>query len=124
MLGKIFNQKTILLLICVVFLCTVVPDLILATARRPSKLSLDSGLEPNRTLKSSIAKVSMLYGERNPLYERALAGHVPHNNRFGYEMYVLREQTLPGYWSKPAYILNLLLQELARPKGSRLEWLV
>lgn len=73
---------------------------------------------------SSIAKVSMLYGGPNPLYERALATHDAHNEKFGYPFYVLREQTLPGYWSKPAYLLRLLLTELEKPKSQRLEWLV
>lgn len=74
--------------------------------------------------RSKIAKLSMLYGEPNPLYERALAAHVPHNERFGYGMYVLREKTLPGYWSKPAYILDQILAELASPEDERLEWVV
>ena len=66
----------------------------------------------------------MLYGEKNALYERALAAHLPHNKNFGYPMYVLREKTLPGYWSKPAYILDQLLTELALPEKERLKWLV
>lgn len=66
----------------------------------------------------------MLYGEKNTLYERALAAHLPHNRNFGYSMYVLREKTLPGYWSKPAYILEQLLTELAMPAQKRLKWLV
>ena len=66
----------------------------------------------------------MLYGGPNPLYERALGTHEAHNENFGYPFYVLREQTLPGYWSKPAYLLRLLLSELEKPKSERLEWLV
>jgi len=73
---------------------------------------------------SSIGKLSMLYGETNTLYERALAAHLPHNKNFGYSMYVLRERTLPGYWSKPAFILEQLLAELALPEERRLKWLV
>lgn len=66
----------------------------------------------------------MLYGETNTLYERALAAHLPHNEKFGYSMYVLREKTLPGYWSKPAFFLEQLLAELALPEDKRLQWLV
>ncbi len=66
----------------------------------------------------------MLYGGPNPLYERALATHETHNGNFGYPFYVLREQILPGYWSKPAYLLRLLLSELERPEAERLKWLV
>lgn len=73
---------------------------------------------------ASIAKVSMLYGPSNPLYERALATHDIHNQNFGYPFFVLREQMLASYWSKPAYILRLLLTELEKPASERLEWLV
>lgn len=66
----------------------------------------------------------MLYGEPNPLYERVLATHDLHNAYFGYPFLVLREQTLPGYWSKPAYILRLLLSELEKSEPQRLKWLV
>ncbi|RDW59470.1 hypothetical protein BP6252_12557 [Coleophoma cylindrospora] len=65
----------------------------------------------------------MLYGDL-PVYERALKGHDRHNKVHGYEMTVLRKQLLPGFWSKPAYILSRLLEELAKPDGERLEWLV
>lgn len=73
---------------------------------------------------ATIAKVSMLYGGENPLYERALATHNVHNNNFGYHFYVLRQQTLASYWSKPAYLLRLLLTELEKTESERLEWLV
>lgn len=66
----------------------------------------------------------MLYGPTNPLYERALATHEVHNARFGYPFFILREQMLPGFWSKPAYILRLLMSELEKPKSQQLEWLV
>jgi hypothetical protein len=39
-------------------------------------------------------------------------------------MHVLREQTLSEFWSKPAYILQVLLAELAKPAPERLKWLV
>lgn len=73
---------------------------------------------------ATIAKVSMLYGPPNPLYERALATHDVHNAKFGYPFFILREKMLPGFWSKPAYILRLLMSELEKPESQRLEWLV
>lgn len=72
----------------------------------------------------SIGKVMMLYGNPTPVYERALRGHDRHNEIHGYTMHVLREQTLSEFWSKPAYILQLLLAELAKPAPERLKWLV
>jgi hypothetical protein len=39
-------------------------------------------------------------------------------------MTVLRRQLLPGFWSKPAYILSRLLEEMAKEEADRLEWIV
>lgn len=66
----------------------------------------------------------MLYGPTDSLYERALATHHQHNANFGYSFFVLRKQILPDFWSKPAYILQLLLSELEKPEAERLQWLV
>ena len=65
----------------------------------------------------------MLYGD-NPVYEQALKTHDKHNAAYGYDMTVLRRQLLPGFWSKPAYILSRLLEEMAKPEEERLEWIV
>jgi hypothetical protein len=82
----------------------------------------DAGLAGGR--RSSIGKVMMLYGNPTPVYERALKGHNRHNEMHGYSMHVLREQTLSEFWSKPAYILQVLLGELAKPAPERLKWIV
>ena len=74
--------------------------------------------------RSSIGKIMMLYGNPTPVYERALRGHNRHNEIHGYSMHVLREQTLSEFWSKPAYILQVLLAELAKPVPERLKWIV
>lgn len=72
-----------------------------------------------------IGKVTMLYGETpNPLYERAVRSHRLHNERWNYPMFVLREQITGGYWNKPSYLLSLIVQELAKPRSERLEWLM
>ena len=78
-----------------------------------------SGGNPRR-----IAKVSMLYGNPNPLYERALQSHERHAQRWGYPMYVLEEDISEGFWNKPSYVLSLVIQELAKPPGKRCEWLM
>lgn len=118
------NVKIVGLVATIVCMVTVLSDL-LGLLRGRANLD-SSAVSTNRSgaPRSSIAKISMLYGETNALYERALAAHEPHNKNFGYHMYVLREKTLPGYWSKPAYILDQLLAELATPEDRRLKWLV
>jgi hypothetical protein len=72
---------------------------------------------------SKIAKVSMLYGEPNAAYERAMQTQLYHADKHGYEVHILREKLLGRLWSKPAYLLSLLLNELQRPVTERLHWL-
>jgi hypothetical protein len=71
-----------------------------------------------------IAKVSMLYGSPNPLYERALKSHERHAQRWGYPMKVLQRDIMGGYWNKPSYLLSLLLLELAKAPSEQVEWLM
>ncbi|KAL4936215.1 hypothetical protein BDV06DRAFT_233628 [Aspergillus oleicola] len=69
-----------------------------------------------------VTKVSMLYGDRNALYERALQSHRRHAERWVYGMDVLHNDIAVGYWNKPAYLLALVVAELAKPVRERLEW--
>jgi hypothetical protein len=71
-----------------------------------------------------IAKVSMLYGETNHMYERALQSHERHGKRWGYPMHILREDISVGFWNKPSYLISLVINELAKPAGQRMEWLM
>ncbi|KAI1619616.1 hypothetical protein EDD37DRAFT_201280 [Exophiala viscosa] len=71
-----------------------------------------------------IAKVSMLYGEINELYERAMVTHQTHSSRQGYIQLVLRNQLAQGYWNKPYYLLALLLSEMSKEPWLRLKWLM
>lgn len=92
--------------------------------------SLGSGSRPNGEVvdplkpRSAVGKVHAVFGEPNPVYERALKLHEIHAEARGHPMHVLRERVLSGLWSKPAYILSVMLQELAKPEGQRLEWLL
>ena len=71
-----------------------------------------------------VAKVSMLYGKPNALYERALKSHYRHAERWRLEMHVLRQDIAVGFWNKPSYLLSLVVQELAKLPEDRLEWLL
>lgn len=71
-----------------------------------------------------IGKVTILTGRDNQVYERAIRTHELHNQLHGYSFHTLRESLLNGVWSKPAYILSVMLRELAKPKAERLEWLL
>lgn len=73
---------------------------------------------------STIGKVTVLYHGRDPTFIRAIQTHEAHNQRFGYPLLVLRHALLDGVWTKPATILSALLEELRKPEGDRLKWLM
>ncbi|KAI9777141.1 MAG: hypothetical protein M1816_004910 [Peltula sp. TS41687] len=74
--------------------------------------------------RATVGKVTIITGGPNPTYERALKTHRRHDRLHGYPLYVLRQGILESVWSKPAYILSLLLKELSRPESERLKWLL
>ncbi|KAI1615550.1 hypothetical protein EDD36DRAFT_433090 [Exophiala viscosa] len=83
---------------------------------------------------SKIAKVTVLANSlSNSSYiSRALRTHEVQNTIHDYRHFqcntsLIQEASIPGRptgtWSKPAYLLDLILSELSKPVGSRLEWL-
>ncbi|KAI5239871.1 hypothetical protein E4T42_08542 [Aureobasidium subglaciale] len=73
--------------------------------------------------KTRVGKCTIvLYG--SSIYERTVKTHTLHDRLHGYPLYVLRQSIMDDVWSKPAYILSLLLRELAKPQEERLEWLL
>lgn len=73
---------------------------------------------------SLIGKVTILFHGKDPTYIRAIQTHQVHNRLHGYPLLALRHAILDGIWSKPAYILAVLLEELRKPDGQRLRWLL
>ena len=78
---------------------------------------------PKRSPSIRIKKVSALFGEPNYLYEAALATHERHNALHGYQMQVLRERIHASFLAKPAYLMSVLVEELAKPWDERMQWL-
>lgn len=72
--------------------------------------------------RTRIGKCTILFNG-NSFWERAIRTHEQHDKLHGYRLHVLRTQLMDDVWSKPAYILSLLLRELAKPENDRLEWL-
>lgn len=72
--------------------------------------------------RTRIGKCTILFNG-NSFWERALRTHERHDKEHGYRLHVLRQHLMDDVWSKPAYILSLLLRELAKPESERLEWL-
>ncbi len=71
-----------------------------------------------------IGMVSMLIGDTNPTYERALRTHLLHGEIQGYETFVMRSNVLDMMYNKPMFILNILMDEMKKPFHERLEWLL
>ncbi|THW93325.1 hypothetical protein D6D18_06162 [Aureobasidium pullulans] len=91
-----------------------------------SPLKSEEVLEPKANQwghKTRVGKCTIvLYG--SSIYERTVKTHTLHNKLHGYPLHVLRQSIMDDVWSKPAYILSLLLRELAKPQEERLEWLL
>ncbi|KAL9098775.1 MAG: hypothetical protein Q9163_005624 [Psora crenata] len=77
-----------------------------------------------------IRQATMLFeGDKDnvrQLYERALETHRKHGERWGVPTHVLKQSLVKedSYFNKPAYLLNLILSEMTKPKNHRAEWLV
>ncbi|KAF2725714.1 glycosyltransferase family 34 protein [Polychaeton citri CBS 116435] len=80
------------------------------------------GEEDRLGARTRIGKCTILFNG-NSFWERAIKSHEEHDKLHGYRMHVLRQNLLDDVWSKPAYILSLLLRELAKPESERLEWI-
>ena len=77
-----------------------------------------------------IRQATMLYeGDKDHLrnmYERAVATHLKHGERWGVPTHILKQYLVePGsYFNKPAWLLNLVMNEMSKPKDRRTEWVV
>ena len=76
------------------------------------------------TSKYRIGKLTASFGEPDPAYEDAISSHNLHNELHGYPHHILRQQLLSGLWSKHAWIMTVIGQELAKPEDERLHWIL
>ena len=78
-------------------------------------------------LTSRVGKVCSLYynetSKSSETYERALLSHKEHDERYGYKHFVQRRGAIEGAWSKHAYLIHILVQELNKGPTERLDWL-
>jgi hypothetical protein len=95
------------------------PSEVLST---PTEADLSEQIKDHVT--ADIGKITMLYGKVNPAYERALQSHKAHAEAHGYPLFILRQKLLDRLWSKPAYIMSVILEELQKPTEERLKWLL
>lgn len=93
-----------------------------AASKHAPVLTLTPNVEAHTSTR--ILKLSMHYGKPNLLYERALRTHQAHAARWGHGFNILREDLATGFWNKPTFMLNMLIQEMAKPAHERAEWLL
>ena len=74
-----------------------------------------------------IRQASMVYAssEYNAVYERAIASHIRHGDRWNVPTHILRHDIVEaGYFNKPAFLLGLVIDEMSKPYGERADWIV
>lgn len=74
-----------------------------------------------------VRQTTMLYetGNFNAIYERSVDTHIKHGEKWGVPTYVLRRDVIEeGFFNKPAYILGLMIEEMAKPLDKRAGWIV
>jgi hypothetical protein len=96
------------------------PNPVVLSASPTSRLPSSSSKPPF----PKFGKITATFGEPDPPYENAIASHNLHNEIHGYPHFILREQMLRGLWSKHAYILTIIGNELAKPENERLKWVL
>lgn len=74
--------------------------------------------------KADIGMVGMFYGSVPPIYERTMESQRLYAERYGYKIIMLKDKVMPRLWSKPAFVLATIIEELQKPLTERLEWLL
>lgn len=119
------NQKIYTAIFILIWISSLVFAYGAGTAWGPTRLATALSSTSSKDRGSKIAKVAMLWGDNNPPYERAIASHQRHADRWGEDFHISRYNGTCGYWNKLIYLLSLFAQEFARPDPSlRTEWLM
>jgi hypothetical protein len=71
-----------------------------------------------------IAKATILYEGSHGMYDLALKLHNAHNERFGYNMHVLRSRIVKGGLNKALWLQQLIIAELQKPVEEQVEWIL
>ena len=74
-----------------------------------------------------LRQATMVYerDKLNSIYERSIDTHIKHGEQWGVPTHILRHDIVEaGFFNKPAYILGLIIEEMAKPYGKRAEWIV
>ena len=91
-----------------------------------SHISGDPVDDPDKKV-PRVRQATMIYETvgGNFIYERSIDTHVKHGEWWGVPTHVLRHDVIEaGFFNKPAYILGLIIEEMAKPYGKQTEWIV
>ena len=94
-----------------------------------------SSADPSSRKQSRIGKVTVAANKLDAdVIHRAMKTHERHNERHGYVHHIAVNQAVSpltendhskrpgGAWTKPAYLLSILVVELQKPEDERLQW--
>ena len=74
-----------------------------------------------------IRKATMIYDSDkfNSVYERSVDTHINHGKQWNSPVHLLRHDVVDaGFFNKPAFLLGIVIQEMAKPYGQRADWVV
>lgn len=74
-----------------------------------------------------VRQATMIYetDRFNAAYERAVDSHLRHGEKWRVPTHILRHDIVDaGFFNKPAFLLGLIINEMAKPYGKRADWIV
>ena len=74
-----------------------------------------------------VRQATMIYDtdKFNAVYERSVDSHIRHGKMWDVPTHVLRHDIVDaGFFNKPAFLLGLVIEEMAKPYGQRADWIV
>ena len=89
-------------------------------------ISEDLVEDPNKAA-PKLRQATMIYETvgGNVVYERSIDTHIKHGEQWGVPTHILRHDVIEaGFFNKPAYMLGLIIEEMAKPHSKRSEWIV
>ena len=129
--SKLVGVSAVLVFLCLAYLYLSEAPLACEGSLRPF---LEGG---NTTWQSKIGKVTVAANTLNSgTIHRALQTHKVHNEKHGYHHFLAKNQVVSsliehdfrhrpkGAWSKPAFLLSVLVAELEKDEEDRLEWIL
>ena len=87
----------------------------------------NAALSPNGEGGPRVRQASMIYDtdKFNAVYERSVDSHIKHGKMWDVPTHVLRHDVVDaGFFNKPAFLLGLVIEEMAKAYGQRADWIV